>query len=91
MYYLLWIVYRLYKLKYMEKIAAILLNFKNEVNHLNNDFVNACLMFYKQLQYTDSNTVDTILNYEANKIITSKLYYLSKLNGNIILFRLISM
>lgn len=74
----------------MKKIETILLNFKSEINHLNNEeFVNACFMFYKHLQYADSNTVDIILNYEANKAIISKLYNLSKLNGNIIFFRLI--
>lgn len=74
----------MHKLKFMKKIETILLNFENKINHLNNEeFVNACLIFYKQLQYANCNIVDTILNYEANKVIISKLYNLSKLNGNI--------
>jgi len=72
----------------MEKINNIVLKLKDDVNELNNnEFVNICVLFYKQIQFLDSKIVDIILNHEANKVIIYKLYNLSKLNGNLIFIK----
>lgn len=67
----------------MKKIENIVSKLNADVNQQNNEeFVIACLMFYKQLQCADIEIVNTILNHEANKVIIYKIYNLSKLNGN---------
>lgn len=66
----------------MEKIKNIVLKLNDDINQQNNEeFVTACLMFYKQLQCADIKIVNTILSHEANKVIIYKIYNLSKLNG----------
>lgn len=67
----------------MEKVKNVVSELKDDVNQLNNEeFVNVCSLFYKKLQFVDSQIVNVVLNHESNKITILKLYNLSKLNGN---------
>lgn len=76
-------IHRLYKFEYMEKVKNVVSELKDDVNQLNNEeFVNVCSLFYKKLQFVDSQIVNVVLNHESNKITILKLYNLSKLNGN---------
>lgn len=67
----------------MDKVKNIVSELKDNANQLNNEeFVNVCLIFYQELQLANDQIVNKLLNHEANKVITIKLYNLSKLNGN---------
>lgn len=63
----------------MNKVKNIVSELKDDVNE---KFVNVCSVFYKKLQIVDDEIVNKILNHEANKIIKSKLYNLSKYIGD---------
>lgn len=67
----------------------IISELKDDVNQLNNnEFVNICLLFYKHLQVVNDKILNKMLNHDANKIIIYKLYKLSKLNGNYIIYKM---
>lgn len=67
----------------MEKVNNIFLELKTDVNQLNNEeFVNVCSLFHKQLQFVDDKIVKELMNHKTNKVIMSELYNLSKFNGN---------
>jgi len=67
----------------MEKVNNIVLELKTDVNQLNNEeFVNVCSLFHKQLQFVDDKIVNELMNHKTNKFIISELYNLSKFNGN---------
>jgi len=76
----------LYKFKYIEQVQNIVSELKDDVNQLNNnEFVNICSLFYKNLQVVSDKILNKMLSHEANKVIIYKLYKLSKLNGNYII------
>lgn len=67
----------------MEKVKNIVSELKDDVKYLNNEeFVNVCLLFYKNLQIVNDKIVNEILNHEAKELIIHKLYKLYKFNGN---------
>lgn len=67
----------------MEKVNNIVSVLTNDVNQLNNEaFVSVCSLFYKKLKFVDGIIVNELMNHKTNKFLMSKLYNLSKINGN---------
>jgi len=67
----------------MDIVNNIVTELNTDVNHHNNEaFVNVCTLFHKKLQFVDNIIINELMNHKTNKVIMTKLYNLSKYNGN---------